>query len=417
VKGLVKRQIARALRGLGYEITRVPGARWPRHYFGPSFTPYEVRVPPAWDDLPRIVHVIGNFYTGGSSRLVVDLVERLGDQYAQTILTRDVASPPGYVGLDVQVQPRLGSPDQALRLLTDAMPDLVHVHYLGGSYSRLGPGDWEWYVRLFDALEKLGKPVIENVNIPTSPYVSEAVSCYVFVSDYLRERFGRVRARSVTIYPGSDISAFSRSDTAHIPDDCVGMVYRLEDDKLHPDAIDVFIEIAKRRPSAHALIVGGGPLLQRYQAAVSAAGVQHAFAFTGYVSYEDLRAHYDRMSVFVAPVQNESFGHVVPLAMSMGIPVAGYAAGALPEILDDPTVLAPVGDATTLAAIVCSLLDSRDRRLAMGSAGRTRAVERFSLEAMVRGYAALYADLLSTRTLLAARPQPQATQQPPDQSA
>jgi glycosyltransferase involved in cell wall biosynthesis len=399
VKRLVKRQIVRALHGLGYEITRAPGARWPRDYFGPSFTPYEVRVPPASGDLPRVVHVVGNFYTGGSSRLVVDLVERLGDRYAQTILTRDVASPPGYVGLDVQVQPRFGSLDEALRLLTDAMPDLVHVHYLGGSYSRLGPGDWDWYVRLFDALEQLGRPVIENVNIPISPYVSEAVSCYVFVSDYVRERFGQLRARSVTIYPGSDIAAFSRSDTADIPDDCVGMVYRLEDDKLHPNAIDVFIEIAKRRTGAHALIVGGGPLLRRYETAVADAGVQHAFTFTGYVSYEDLRSHYGQMSVFVAPVQNESFGHVVPLAMSMGIPVAAYAAGALPEILDDPAVLAPVGDAAALAAIACRLLDSRDGRLAMGSAGRTRAVERFSVEAMVTDYAALYADLLSTRTL------------------
>jgi glycosyltransferase involved in cell wall biosynthesis len=171
-------------------------------------------------------------------------------------------------------------------------------------------------------------------------------------------------------------------------------VYRLEGDKLDEHAIDVFIEVIKRRSSTRALIVGGGPLLPRYQVAVAAAGVENAFTFTGYVAYDDLPEYYRRMGVFVAPVHTESFGHVVPLAMSMGIPVAAYAAGALPEILADPGVLAPPRDAAKLAEIICRLLEDRPRSLALGAANRERAVERFSVDAMANRYATLYEEFL-----------------------
>jgi glycosyltransferase involved in cell wall biosynthesis len=392
----LKRQVKRLLGHYGYEITvtRAPGAAWSRNDFASSFRPYEAKVPSAPAGAPRVSHVIGNFYTGGSPRLIVDLVERLGDRFAQTVIVRDVSSPPAYVGLDVETCPWFRTPDEALEALARSNPDLVHVHYVGPSFSRIGQGDWQWCVNLFRALERFDRPVVENVNIPIAPYVSDAVSCYVFVSDYTRERFGYPQSRCLTIYPGSDVETFSRNGDVGLADGCAGMVYRLEGDKLNLRSIDVFVEIVKRRPGTRALIVGGGPLLSRYQRAVAAAGVEAAFTFTGYVAYDDLRRHYEQMAVFVVPVHTESFGHVVPLAMSMGIPVAAYAVGALPEILGDSNVLAPPGDAGALAEIVCELLDDRPRRLSIGGANRERAVERFSVEAMAGRYAALYDNLL-----------------------
>jgi glycosyltransferase involved in cell wall biosynthesis len=397
VKRLLKRQAKRLLGHYGYEITvtRAPGARWSRDDFASTFRPYEAKVPSAPAGAPRILHVIGNLYTGGSPRLVVDLVERLGERFAQTVVVREVSSPPAYVGLDVDMRPWFRTSDEALEAVAQSNPDLVHVHYVGPSFSRIGLGDWQWCVNLFRALERFDRPVVENVNIPIAPYVSDAVGCYVFVSDYTRERFGYPQSRCLTIYPGSDVETFSRGGDVGPADGCVGMVYRLEGDKLNEHAIDVFVEVVKRRPGTQALIVGGGPLLPRYQRAVAAAGVEAAFTFTGYVAYDDLRRQYEQMAVFVAPIHTESFGHVVPLAMSMGIPVAAYAAGALPEILGDSTVLAPPGDAASLAAVVCRLLDDRHLRLSIGAANREHAVERFSVEAMAGRYAALYDDLLA----------------------
>jgi glycosyltransferase involved in cell wall biosynthesis len=345
-----------------------------------------------------VLHVIGNFYTGGSPRLVVDLVERLGDRHAQTVLTRDAPPRPAYVAPNIRVEPWLRSLDEARRLIETLAPDLVHVHYLGPVFSRIEVGDWQWFTNIFRAIERWGGPLVENVNIPIAPHVSDAVDRYVYVSDYVRERFGYADSRSVTIYPGSDVELFRRKADGDLPEG-VGMVYRLEGDKLNPQAIDVFIEIARRRPQTRVLVVGGGTFLRPYQDAVAAAGCADRFTFTGYVAYDDLPAYFSRMGLFVAPVHSESFGHVVPLAMSMAMPVAAYATGALPEILDEPAVLAPPGDAAALAEIACGLLADKERMVTLGAANRGRAVERFSVETMAARYAGLYDELLAAAGL------------------
>ena len=56
---------------------------------------------PAAAGAPVVVHALANMMTGGSSRLVVDLLERLGGAYAHKVLTSFVPDPPAYLGLDV----------------------------------------------------------------------------------------------------------------------------------------------------------------------------------------------------------------------------------------------------------------------------------------------------------------------------
>ena len=396
MRRLLRRKVKAVLRRLGYEVRVTRMRALPqRGAFSPSFRPYVVKAPLSPPDAPRVLHIVGNFYTGGSARLVVDLVERLGDRYAQTVLTRDAPSPPAYVVPNLRTEPWLDSPDEALRVISESHPDLVHVHYLGPAFSGIEVGDWQWLTKVFRALEQWGGAVIENVNIPIAPYVSDVVDRYVFVSDYVRMKFGYPGSRSLTIHPGSDVDRFTRGEHVPLAEGCVGMVYRLQGDKLNARAIDVFVEVVRRRPGTRALIVGGGPLLASYKQTVAAAGLSDRFTFTGYVAYEELPAYFEQMSVFVAPVHAESFGHVVPLAMSMELPVAAFDVGALSEILGDPAVLAPAGDVSSLADRVHDLLEDRSRMVELGTANRERAVERFSVETMVARYSQLYDELLS----------------------
>jgi glycosyltransferase involved in cell wall biosynthesis len=360
-----------------------------------EYEPYAVRVPSAPPTTrPRVLHFIGNFHTGGSARLIVDLVEQLGHRFEQSVVVRSLPPRLAYTGIDLVHRERFGGARPVLSLLERLRPDLVHVHLLGHHQDAYGQQDWRWYHRVFEALEAYGRPVVENLNIPVEPYVSDAVRCYVHVSDHVRERFGRLDARNETIHPGSDLSFFSRRDDEPIPDDVIGMVYRLQPDKLDEYSIEPFIEAVRRRPGTRALVVGGGQYLEAYRRRVSQAGVQDAFTFTGYVSYDELPRYMARMSVFVAPVHTESFGQVSPFAMGMGIPVVGYRVGALEEILGSDELLAPPGDAAGLARIALDLLDDRERRLRIGEANRRRAEERFSVESMARRYGELYDELL-----------------------
>jgi glycosyltransferase involved in cell wall biosynthesis len=272
---------------------------------------------------------------------------------------------------------------------------LVHIHYLGHHKTRYSERDWKWYHHVFQATEIYGCKVIENINIPFEPYVSDSISCYVCVSNYVRDEFAPVGRRSATIYPGCDFSLFTRRDP-NVPDDCIGMVYRLESDKLSDRSIDALIKVVQRKRDTKALIVGGGRYLNSYTEAVERAGVAGAFTFTGYVSYEELPALYDRMSLFVAPVHTESFGQVVPCAMLMKVPVVGYDVGALREILQDERLLVPAGNSDALADLIVELLNDREKRLAIGSSNRTRAQQLFSVEAMCSHYGALYDEVIAS---------------------
>lgn len=345
---------------------------------------YEVRLAPAGEPRARVLHAIANFMTGGSSRLVVDIMEGLGHIYQQKILTGYIPAPLAYRGIAVR---ECRSPYEMVKILETFRPDVLHVHYWGDV-------DFGWYDKVFRAAEEVGCKIVENVNTPVVPYRSPIVRQYVYVSDYVMRDFGRSGEASLVIHPGSDLDFFSNKRTGDAPENCIGMVYRLEPDKLTLQSIDVFIEVAKRRPGTRMLIVGDGSFLNAYKQTALAQGVADSFVFTGAVPYEELSNLYAQMSVFVAPVWKESFGQVSSFAMSMGTPVVGYRVGGLEEIVDDDALLAPAGDSDQLANIIIKLLGDREMRRRIGERNRQRVQSLFSVGQMIEKYEALYRSVI-----------------------
>jgi len=336
---------------------------------------------------PKVVHALANFLTGGSSRLVVDLVEHLGHQYDQEVISFCIPTPLAYSGVVLHDFSGNVTEKQIEIFLKEKNARILHVHYWG-------EGDAPWYRKVFRAAENWQGILIENVNTPVVPYISDRVDHYVYVSDYARNFAACEETKSSVIYPGSNLTLFDRKE-APIPDDVIGMVYRLDSDKLKEDAIRVFIQVVKKRPRTQVLIVGGGEFFNAYQRQVAEEGATANFQFTGYVPYGKLPEYYQKLSIFVAPVWKESFGQVSPFAMSMKIPVAGYRIGALPEILGSDELLAD--NAEDLADIIVKLMDDRQRRIEIGQQNHLRVHERFSVEAMVAAYDRLYERLFDER--------------------
>jgi glycosyltransferase involved in cell wall biosynthesis len=376
----------------GLLARKAPGSTTTNNFFAknPDFKPYQIKVQPLAANAPKqkILHVIPYFITGGSQQLVVDIIEGLSNRYTHEVALASVHAEQGYVGVTTHDCSFVREPADFEALLHRVAPDIVHVHY----YGRWPHTFWHWYHAVFQGALAYGKPVVENCNIPYMPYYDERISKYVYVSAYAQDTFGIRALPNQVIYPGSNFSFFERGGTVPDPD-TIGMVYRLDDDKLNESAIVPFIRAVQLRPATKVLIVGGGMFFNLFQEKVAAAGVQSQFTFTGYVAYEKLADLYRQMAVFVAPVYSESFGQVTPFAMSMAIPVAAYDIGALDEILANRAMLAPGDDADALAAVIVDLLDNPAARQQIGQFNKARATELFAVETMVHSYQLLYESL------------------------
>ena len=348
--------------------------------------PYQVALKhPLEQKRKRVLHFIENFYTGGSSRLIIDIIEYYGHKYDNKIFTMAYRGEEEFLNVDVEVI-NVANKEQILNMIKKYNPDIIHVHIWEGN----------WYYKVFDILDSVKDvAIIENINTPISPIVRNYIKKYIFVSNYVLENFYKVGdPLSQVIYPGSNFKMFTRNlERGYLAKNTIGMVYRLGYDKLNQHSIDVFIKTVQKRPETKAIIVGGGPQYEYYVNKVKKAGVYSNFVFTGYVPYVELPKWYRKFTIFVAPVWQESFGQVSPFAMSMGIPVAGYDIGALNEIINNTSLLAPPDDSETLSNILINLLDDYDKCVEIGRVNQKRAQTLFGVQKMVDDYYTLYEEL------------------------
>lgn len=349
--------------------------------------PYEIVIKkPLEEKRKKVLHIIENFYTGGSSRLIIDIIEYNGHKYDNKVFTMAYRGKEEFLNADVEIID-INNKDEVMEKIRDYSPDIIHVHIWEG----------EWYHRVFDVLSEIkGVKIIENINTPLKPILREYVDKYVFVSRYVLENFHDVHdEKSMVIYPGSNFDMFTRSlNGEYLAKDTIGMVYRLGYDKLNQNSIDVFIKTVQKRPQTRALIVGGGPQYEVYVEKVKNAGLLDKFTFTGYVPYVDLPGWYEKFTIFVAPVWQESFGQVSPFAMSMGMPVAGYDIGAIDEIIDNRRLLAKSEDSDALSDILIELLNDYENCIEIGKSNQKRAQKLFGVQKMVDDYFKLYESLL-----------------------
>jgi glycogen synthase len=120
---------------------------------------------------------------------------------------------------------------------------------------------------------------------------------------------------------------------------------------------------------------------------------------------------YSHAAVFVCPSVYEPFGIINLEAMACGTPVVAAAVGGIPEVVihEDTGVLVPfetVGPAVAepkdprrfardLAAAVDTLMQSPEKRTAMGTAARRRVEEHFSWKSIARRTLAVYEQLVN----------------------
>jgi N-acetyl-alpha-D-glucosaminyl L-malate synthase BshA len=155
------------------------------------------------------------------------------------------------------------------------------------------------------------------------------------------------------------------------------------------DIIQIFAKVRAAIPSVLVLI-GDGPDRVHAEDEAHQLGVESDVSFLG--KLESVAPLLAAADLFLLPSQTESFGLSALEALATGVPVVASRVGGLPEVVRDGEtgVLCEVGDVDAMAQAAIGILGDRTRWSAMSTLAALDARERFSEDAIVPQYEALY---------------------------
>jgi L-malate glycosyltransferase len=216
----------------------------------------------------------------------------------------------------------------------------------------------------------------------------------------VRQREGGLHCEAACVPNGVDTDRFrplpaADRERARVamgvdPGTCVfGCVARLVEVKRHCDLLRAYARIDRARPS-ELWLIGDGPLREALEQQARDAGIGARVRFLG--ERRDIGTLLPLCDAFVLASRTEGMSNAVLEAMASGLPVVATAVGGQPELVEDGAtgLLVPARSPVRLAVALEQLLHAPARSHLMGRRARERALERFSLHAMVAGFEQLY---------------------------
>ena len=143
-------------------------------------------------------------------------------------------------------------------------------------------------------------------------------------------------------------------------------------------------------PEIHCLILGDGPARTRLESVSNALGLQQDVTFLG--RKKNVGDYLQLTDIFVLPSgPQEGFGNAAVEAMSLGIPTIVFSdGGGLTEHVTDRETGRVVDSEDELTRAMGELAADERMRHLLGSRGQQFVRARYSLDAMLAGYGALY---------------------------
>ena len=285
----------------------------------------------------------------------------------------------------------LGGGALALRRAAgDFVPDVIHAHWwfpsgllalaslssrplvttLHGSDVRLARRN-AWAPRLFRRVAAKSAAVT-------------AVSAYL-----AREAVAMAPGLEVGVEPMPVNTALFCPGTPARATDRVLFVGRLNSQK----GIALLLEaLAAAAPGISLDVAGDGPDRVALESRAAALGLTHRVRWLGTRSQEQLVPLYRAATAVVIPSEGEGLGLVAVEAQLCEAPVIAFRSGGLTDVVEDGLtgVLTPPGDVRALAAAMDALAARSDRGAALGKAGRTAALARYSPDVVASHYASIY---------------------------
>jgi glycosyltransferase involved in cell wall biosynthesis len=292
-------------------------------------------------------------------------------------------------------------------LLRKEMPNVTHLHfpYPMGEVSQFFFGRsartvltyhsdvvrQKTILRLYHPLLKMVLQKVDRIIATSNNYIDS--------SPYLRA----LRSKCAVVPLGIDLAPFLDPDMAEVAAlrGRYGFPLLLFVGKLrYYKGLHYLLE-AMTDVSAKLLVVGSGPMEAYWRKLTASLRLQEKVIFCGEVGDEDLPALYRAADIFVLPAseRSEAFGLVQVEAMASGKPVISTELGtgtSFVNLNNETGLVVPARDPLALRDAVVKLLGNDALRLAMGRAGRERALKEFSLETMVKRIERLYEEVCNS---------------------
>ncbi len=365
----------------------------------------------------RVMFVMTSMPVGGAETLLVNLVRGLDNcRFAPEIVC---LKEPGPLGGE----------------LASEMP--IHSHLLAGKYDlrvlprlcrllrsrkidalvTVGAGDKMFWGRLaarltgvpvvISALHSTGWPdSIGRLNRLLTPWTDAFIGVADAHAEHLIEREGFPRDKVHTIYNGVDTTRFAPGDGSAkrrelgLPEEAltVGILAALRPEKNHELFLAGAEQIHRQLPATHFIVVGDGPLRTQLEKQAHQLGIAQVTHFLG--SRSDVPELLQTLDVLALTSHNEASPVSILEALSSEVPLVAPEVGSVPEtVLPNITGrLFSAGDRSGFVLSTVELLSNPTLRAEMGSEGRRRVVEQWSLGAMVSSYEALLERLYMKKT-------------------
>lgn len=176
-------------------------------------------------------------------------------------------------------------------------------------------------------------------------------------------------------------------------DEVIGFLARLDPIKDPLLLIEAFARVVGRFPRARLVIMGMGPLREEAERRCEELGIADRVLFAGLVGTP--LAVLPRLRALAVTSLCEAASLSILEAMACGVPVVATDVGGNRELVTHGrTGLLVSRSAEEVADALAQLLSDPGLAQAMGEAARREVATRFSLDAMVQRYRAIYRDLL-----------------------
>ena len=372
------------------------------------------------DPRPLVLHVVYRFDIGGLENGIVNLINHMpAGAYRHAVLALTeitdfkrrvqrpdvqfiaLRKPPGH---GIWLYPRL------YRLFRELKPAIVHTRNLG-ALETIVPA-WAAGVPLRihgehgrDVGDPDGSSVrYQRVRRLYRPFVQHYLALSRDLASYLVDKIHVPASRITQVYNGVDSERFHPADRdepalpgcpfaapAHW---LIGTVGRMATIKDQPTLARAFIQLLQRHPPlrerARLVLIGDGPLRAECQALLNAAGLQQFAWLPGERS--DVQDVMRSLSCFVLPSLAEGISNTILEAMASGLPVIATDVGGNADLVahgDTGEIVPPANVDAITDALARHALDP-ELAARRGRAGRVRAEQRFSMQAMVATYQGVY---------------------------